>query len=276
MNRLGAFALRAVEALAAGTRRALAANMWRLLTVAAIVFSSGISGAALAGYMHAPLPAWWGWFGAALAGVAVYGGVTLVLDGERIGFLILAFGAAAEIALSAAYFGEGHTLLLALILGAYPSAVAILSGLVESRRARHAEAKAEREERRLEAQRRRDEDRRYEREQQRLDREAEREAQRRRDELRLELELARLSGHDRTVATPPAVTGQWPDSGRTNGHAPATLADVAAWLTARPDGGQSVTGAQLAAEFGLSERTARRWLERLRNGELAAQNGHAR
>lgn len=140
-----------------------AGNLWRLLTVAAIIFAAGISGAWLGTEMRNPIPQWWGWYGAGIAGFAVFGGVKIILDGRRIGWVVLAVGGIADVALSAAYFGEGHHPLLALVLGSYPTAIAVLGGVVEASASKQHQAKTEE-----------DELKKWEREQAEKDREAER------------------------------------------------------------------------------------------------------
>ena len=157
----------------------LTGNLWRLLTVSAIIFAAGISGSWLGAQMRDPLPNWWGWFGAALAGIAVFGGVTLILERNPIGWIIMAVGGIADIALSAAYFGDGHNLILAIVLGAYPTGIAILGGVVEATTAKLQAHKTETEERKK-----------WEREQEEKDRDAERlrkeEAMRLRAQVRIE------------------------------------------------------------------------------------------
>jgi hypothetical protein len=108
-------------------------NLWRSLTIAALIFAAGISGSWLNAQFDPLLRSlWWGWFGALIAGCAVFGGVVLVTQGARQGWLILLVGALADVTLSYQYFGATHDRNTALVLGLYPTLVAILGGVVEA------------------------------------------------------------------------------------------------------------------------------------------------
>lgn len=114
--------------------------MWKALTFLAIVFAGGISGTWLGEQMRAPLPWQWGWFGAILAGVAIFGGVNLAIRGDWLGWLIITATGAATVVMDIMYFWDGHQL-LALPLGLFPTALAVLGGMVEARSTAHAETR---------------------------------------------------------------------------------------------------------------------------------------
>lgn len=149
--------------------------MWKALTFLAIVFAGGISGTWLGEQMRAPLPWQWGWFGAILAGVAIFGGVNLAIRGDWLGWLIITATGFATVVMDIMYFWPDHQL-LALPLGVFPTALAVLGGMVEARSASHAETqqRAASEADRARLQRIEDEDRAH---------------QRRLEELKLKAEL---------------------------------------------------------------------------------------
>lgn len=109
--------------------------LWRLLPLLAIVFSSGISGAWFNEQFRTEL-LWlrWGWLGAWIAGIAVFGGVRMVATDKKDirGWLIIVAGGVTEVLLSAQYFGADHDWLTAIVLGIYPTGVAILAGFGEA------------------------------------------------------------------------------------------------------------------------------------------------
>lgn len=121
--------------------------LWRLLPLLAIIFSSGISGAWFNEQFRSEL-LWlrWGWLGAWIAGVSVFGGVRMVAQDKKDirGWLIIVAGGITEVLLSGAYFGEDHNWLLALVLGLYPTGVAILAGFGEATMQLQRAAKEER------------------------------------------------------------------------------------------------------------------------------------
>lgn len=277
---------------------------WTLLSVAAIVFASLISGSWLGSQMEPALPRALGIFGTALAGFAVFGGVELAIyangwrDGQRwIGTVLILAGVAAEVTFDHQFFAsQEHGTWTAIVLAAFPSVIAVMSGIVKtSSTRRHKREVVEEQERSLDLRKRAALDEleiqaarermAQELEQQRLDAQAvrEREAEKIRlqaataqqriavngqtEAERLRLEAQRLAadtdrtltagnGHDRTDR--PDMTAR----DRTQPDRAAAMA----WLTANgPDG---MTGARLAELFGASERTGRRWLEEW----LAGQN----
>lgn len=118
-------------------------TIFRLLTLAAIIFAAGISGAWLADQFTAPLPQAWGFFGALIIGVAIYGGVMLGTQGDRAGYVIAGLGAVAEVTFGFWYFAHGHDAFTALVLGIVPTGIAIVSGLVENTADNQAHAQAQ-------------------------------------------------------------------------------------------------------------------------------------
>lgn len=106
--------------------------LFRGLTISAIVFAAGISGAWLSEQFTAPLPAKWGFFGALIIGIAIYGGVALGTHGDRKGYIIAALGSVAEIVFGFWYFAHAHDPVTSLVLGIVPTGIAIMGGLVEN------------------------------------------------------------------------------------------------------------------------------------------------
>lgn len=138
--------------------------MWKALTFLAIIFAGGISGTWLGEQMRAPLPWQWGWFGAILAGVAIFGGVNLATRGDALGWLIITATGLATVVMDIMYFWDDHQW-LALPLGLFPTALAVLGGMVEARSTAHAETqqRAASEADRARQQRIQDEDRAHQR-----------------------------------------------------------------------------------------------------------------
>lgn len=105
---------------------------WRLVVFASILFAAGISGSWLGQQMTAPLPSWWGWLGAGIAGIAQFGGVSLGVQGQRIGWAIVGVAGAAAIVFDYHYFGSQHGILVSGVLGTFPTVLAVLGGIVEA------------------------------------------------------------------------------------------------------------------------------------------------
>jgi len=133
-------------------------TLWRILTIACIIFASGISGTWFNDQFKGDLQKQrWGWFGATIAGVAIFGGVLLAVDSlepiyvlreeqdteeqyaekkkrarlvKNIGFYAGVFaviiGVAADCVMSANYFAAGHDLVTAAVLGFYPSLLSVI------------------------------------------------------------------------------------------------------------------------------------------------------
>ena len=138
-------------------------TVWRILTVACIVFAAGISGTWFNDQFSGDLQVQrWGWFGATIAGVAIFSGVMLAVDSlepvyvkreqgdsdeifqekldravliKKIGFMAgcgaVFVGVVADCVMSAAYFGAGHDLVIAIVLGFYPSVLSVIGGTIE-------------------------------------------------------------------------------------------------------------------------------------------------
>lgn len=138
-------------------------TLWRLLTLSSIIFAAGISGTWFNDQFKDDLQKQrWGWFGAVIAGVAIFGGVMLAVDSLEplsikrndketdeewekrrnqaelirrielgIGIGLMLIGAIADCAMSANYFADGHDPLTAIILGFYPSLLSIMGGVIE-------------------------------------------------------------------------------------------------------------------------------------------------
>lgn len=119
---------------------------WRLLTASAIIFAAGISGAWLSLQIHAPLPPAWGWFGALIAGTAVFGGVLLGVQGHRAGWAFVLIGAAAEVTFDYHYFLADHGQWVAVVISTFPTMIALAGGFVEATLLKQEKAEAEQDE----------------------------------------------------------------------------------------------------------------------------------
>lgn len=107
-------------------------NLWPALLVGSIVYAAGPNGAWMARQFTAPVPAGWGWFGAVLLGLAIFGGIKLAAQRSRIGIAIATVGGVVAVVIDAQYFAAaGHGRLLSLALGAFPTMLAVLAGIVE-------------------------------------------------------------------------------------------------------------------------------------------------
>lgn len=204
--------------------------LWPALIAGSIVFAAGISGTWLNQQMPSQLaPLAWGWFGAALVGLAVFGGVNLAQRGERIGWTVAAVGAAVDVAVNVVFFRQAHGWVLAAALGAFPMLISILAGIVEARA-----AVAQETSRSAEQQARLD----FEQQQAARDAAAER-------RLREKLALAQVSqpGRDSGTAARPD-----PD--------PARVQTIAAWALAHPEASLR----DIAAGTGIPKTTASRLL----------------
>jgi len=201
--------------------------------IAAIVFSSGISGAWLGAQMHEPLPFAWGWFGAVVMAVAMFGGVALVSRGVKSGWLAVGLSVTAEVVYDYHYFA-GHDLLTHIILAATPMGIALAAGWVEGA------WEAVEEERKSEAERAR------------AAREAELELERMRMEHRRE--LARIRAEAKAQQTPPVAPSP---GGHVSGQV-RTYRTRADRLEALRTVDRPITARNAAEMLGVSERQARR------------------
>lgn len=264
-------------------------TLWRVLTVAAIIFAAGPSGAWLGEQFYGPIPGGWGWLGTVLIGLTVYGGVTLATRRERWGLLVILVGGAAAITFDRRYFDRGgHDPFTIWMLALFPTAIAVLAGMVEAQTrtvaVRVETARAEREaERREQAQREREErEYRHQLQEAELARQerirlaeidaqarlAEAEAERQHELKLAQLEArtrARLAEREARAALPDSVRSLSGQDGRDRTVPPdrsERLAQLRDMTEARP--------AQLADEWGVTERTARRDLAQagfVRNGD---------
>jgi hypothetical protein len=117
--------------------------LWPLLLIGSIVYAAGPNGAWMARQFTAPVPPFWGWFGAVLLGVAVFGGIKLAVSGSKTGIAIAAVGGIVAVVVDAQYFATaGHAGLMPLLLGAFPTLLAVLAGIVEGLEARAQESTA--------------------------------------------------------------------------------------------------------------------------------------
>lgn len=105
--------------------------LWRLVTVASIIFAAGVSGSWLGQQMTNPLPLWWGWLGAGILGLTTFGGVSLAVKGQKIGWAIVVVSGLASITFDYHYFGSDHTFFVSAVLGGFSTVLAVLSGTVE-------------------------------------------------------------------------------------------------------------------------------------------------
>ena len=106
--------------------------LWPALLIGSIIYAAGPNGAWMARQFTAPVPPVWGWFGAVLLGVAIFGGIKLATARQRIGIALAAVGGLVAVAVDTQYFAAaGHGALLALALGAFPTLLAVLAGVVE-------------------------------------------------------------------------------------------------------------------------------------------------
>lgn len=115
--------------------------LWLLLTICVTVFAGLISGSWLGIQTADTLGSnwgWWGWtigvFGATLAVIALFGGVSLGTNGDRVGWVVAAVSGCVTATMDISFFWPKHGL-LAVPLGLFPTLLAVLSGVVESRSA---------------------------------------------------------------------------------------------------------------------------------------------
>jgi hypothetical protein len=241
--------------------------LWPALLVGSIIYAAGPNGSWMARQFTAPVPPWWGWFGAVLLGLAIFGGIKLATAGRRaIGIAIALVGGIVAIAVDAQYFAAaGHGLVMAALLGLFPTLLAVLAGIVEGIEVSAQESTVE------------------------ADSRAERERATEAERLRLEWEL-REAAKDRAAArrqdrgglrTPAAIPARQsspvtpdrsdsaPDSDRTAPDKPnfSDQTKRAAIAYIQELAGE-VTAADLADRFGVTERTGRRYLAAYRS------NGH--
>jgi hypothetical protein len=109
-------------------------HLWHLLTVAAIVFAAGPSGAWLGQQFTAPLPYAWGWFGSILVGLTLLGGVNLAIRGDNWGKVIVGGLSVVAVVCDWHYFAPlGHDAITAGTLAIFATFIAIMGGVVASR-----------------------------------------------------------------------------------------------------------------------------------------------
>lgn len=118
--------------------------LWPILLIGSIIYAAGPNGAWMARQFSAPMPAGWGWFGAVLLGLAIFGGIKLAAGPQRrLGVSIAAVGGLVAVVIDTQYFtAAGHGSLLALALGAFPTLLAVLAGIVEASAVTVAEERA--------------------------------------------------------------------------------------------------------------------------------------
>ena len=148
---------------ALGKRITEVVTLWRVLTASCIVFAAGISGTWFNDQFTNDLQMQrWGWFGATIAGIAIFGGVMLAIDSleplriermeseteeeyekkfsraaiiKAIGFwagtAAVIIGVLADCVMSANYFKSGHDIITASVLGFYPSLLSVIGGVIE-------------------------------------------------------------------------------------------------------------------------------------------------
>jgi len=108
--------------------------LWLTLIAGSIVFAAGISGTWLNAQMPEGLAHWrWGWLGATLAGLTVFGGVFLAQREQKIGWAVAATGALVDILIDVQFFLVSHDLVMSAALGIFPMLIAVLAGVVEGR-----------------------------------------------------------------------------------------------------------------------------------------------
>lgn len=254
-------------------------TLGRILTICAVVFAAGISGSWLNAQFEGNLQGLaWGWFGALIAGGAVFLGVLYSTQGERVkGGAIVLVGAAADMLMSYQYFAHAkHDALTALVLGLFPSLLAILCGVAEAT-AIKVERKQQQEDVTLA----------FTLEQDALDRQAERERKLIAEENKGRLDIARTeartasrlkeleieraghsngheagNGHATGYGSGP-MTGQRPGGGLMSGllSGEPTQEAVWRWLDGLRSEGITPTGTAVAAQWGCTDRTGRRWIK---------------
>jgi hypothetical protein len=249
-------------------------TLGRLLTVAAIVFAAGISGSWFNAQFEGNLQGLaWGWFGALTAGGAVFLGVLYYNQGKRWeGGSIVVVGALADMLMSFQYFSHAkHDIITAAILGIFPSLLAILCGAAEA-----TAVKVEKE------QKKEDLSLAFGLQQDALDREAERQRKLIAETNRLKLDIARTEARTQSRLKELEVaanghnghttgngSGHWTDTpgqmsggGQMSGHVSGqpTTAQIYLWMDQLRQEGQMPTGSLVAAHFGVTDRTGRRWI----------------
>jgi len=229
-------------------------TLFRRLPILTIAFASGISGAWWSGQFTQPLPSWWGWFGAALIGVALWSGVEIAVRGQTPGWAIALIAGGGDIIMARQYFAH-HPPALAWPLALVPTLLTLLTAYQASLHEANARAAAAEQRQQIEAE-------------QRKARAAEQRHRQRLERIKLEAELAARGPNP--ADTVPAMS---PAMSTANGHHPhpspaMTAADRRAWLAAHP-GPHNVP--DLAARWRVSPRTVRRDLHAA--GYLPASNG---
>lgn len=127
------------------------ASFWTAVAAAAIVFGAGLGGTWLGAQMEPRMPWLWGVFGAIVAGLALFGAVGLVVEGRWQGWLVLTVVSGATITMDLQFFAStDHDVVTALLLGVFPTLLAVAAGVVEvnaqdaERKRTNAEAQAQR------------------------------------------------------------------------------------------------------------------------------------
>lgn len=254
-------------------------TLGRLLTVAAIIFAAGISGSWFNAQFEGNLQGLaWGWFGALTAGGAVFLGVLYFNQGKQLaGGAIVLVGALADMLMSFQYFSHAnHDIVTAAILGGFPSLLAILCGAAEATAIQV--DKEEKKENITLA---------FTLQQDALDRQAERDRKLIAEENRGRLDIARTeartasrlkelemeraghaNGHEAGNGHGSGygaglMAGQRPGGGLVSGllSGEPTQEAVWRWLDGLRSEGITPTGTAVAAQWGCTDRTGRRWIK---------------
>jgi len=128
--------VRDLEKGAANSVKNLEIWFWRGLLMGAVVVAAGISGSFLSDQIASGWQVGLGWLLAAILALTAFGGVSLIMRDDRIGWLVLGLSVPFEIIFDFQYFNvDIYGKDVSIAVGLAPMAVAILSGIVEARRA---------------------------------------------------------------------------------------------------------------------------------------------
>jgi hypothetical protein len=105
---------------------------WFLLSILSIAYAAGTAGSWLSEQYHGFLYGWYGWPGALIRGLAIFGGVRLIGRKRKIGWLPVILGGIYAILCDYQYFQMTHSGWVVMVLGVFPTAIAVFCGLIET------------------------------------------------------------------------------------------------------------------------------------------------